>query len=45
MKMNTQITLQDPIAMANLVINLSKKYNYSVTNLQLQKNIIFCSRI
>lgn len=43
--MNTQITVQDPIAMANLVINLAKEHNYSVTNLQLQKILFFCSRI
>lgn len=39
--MTTKIALQDPIAMANLVINLSKKYNYSITNLQLQKILFF----
>lgn len=39
--MNTQIALQDPIAMANLIINLAKEHNYSITNLQLQKILFF----
>ena len=43
--MTTQIALQDPIAIANLIINLVKDHNYSITNLQLQKILFFISKI
>ena len=36
---------QEPIAVANFVIDTAEKNNISVTNFQLQKNFILFTRI